>query len=106
MCKTTIVSREGDVCVTHCLNCKIVNIWNKGVLVAFSFEQFDAFLKATKDLVFDNYIEYNPDGIEVVILATPFSEVSLVFTRVEWDEFFAALKQAAYMKQIYQMVHD
>ncbi|MGY0041077.1 hypothetical protein [Pedobacter sp. NJ-S-72] len=79
---------------------------NKGALISFSFEQFDAFLNATKDLEFENYIEQNPDGMDVVILASPFPEISLVFTRVEWDEFFGALNHAAYMRQIYQMVHD
>lgn len=104
MCKPTIISREGDVSVTHCMDCKIVNIWNRNVLITFSFEQFDAFVNSTRGLQFDDYIEHHPDGLEVVILASPSPDISLVFTRVEWHEFFAALHQAVYMQQIYQMV--
>lgn len=105
MCKPTVISREGDILVTQCLNCKIVNIWNKSILMSFSFEQFQAFINATQNLDFDDYLEYNPDGVEVVILASPFPDINLVFTRVEWHEFFATLHQAAYMQQVYQMVH-
>ncbi|TDQ09443.1 hypothetical protein [Pedobacter metabolipauper] len=105
MCKPTVISRKGDICVTQCVNCKIVNIWNRGVLISFSFEQFHAFIGATNGLEFDDYLEYSPDGVEVVILATPYPDLSLAFTRVEWYEFFAALNEAAYMQQIYQLVH-
>ncbi|RZK78871.1 MAG: hypothetical protein EOO92_10360 [Pedobacter sp.] len=73
--------------------------------MSFSFEQFSAFLNATAGLDFESFVEYHPDGTEVVILASPFPDISLCFTRVEWHEFFAALRQAAYMQQIYQMVH-
>jgi len=106
MCKPIVISREGDICVTHCINCKVVNVWNKSVLMTFSFEQFHAFINATRELEFDDYIEYHPDGTEVVILASPFPDISLAFTRVEWHEFFSALYQAAYMQQIYQIVHS
>jgi len=106
MCKPRVISQKGDVSVTECLNCKIVNIWNRGMLISFSFEQFHAFLKATRDLVFDDYLEYAPNGTEVVILATPHPDISLAFSRVEWYEFFGALHEAKYMQQVYQLVHS
>lgn len=106
MCKPTVISRKGNVSVTQCVNCKMVNIWNKNILLSFSFQQFHAFINATRDLDFDNYLEKSPDGINVVILATPYPDLSLVFKRQEWDDFFAALNEAAYMQQIYQMVHS
>ncbi|SHE75894.1 hypothetical protein [Pedobacter caeni] len=105
MCNPIVISREGDVSVTQCANCKVINIWNRNALMTFSFDEFYKFIEATKDLIFDDYIENNPDGIEVVIFPSPLVDISLVFTRVEWHEFFSALNQAAYMLQIYQMVH-
>lgn len=106
MCKPIVISREGDICITHCPNCKIVNIWNRSMLMTFSFEQFSAFISATKHIKFDNYLEYHPDGYEIVVLATPFPDISLTFTRVEWYAFLTAMQQAAYMQQIYQIVHS
>ena len=105
MCIPRVISSKGDVTVTECQGCKMVNIWKRGVLMTFSFEQFHEFILATKDLEFDDYLEYHPDGTEMVILPTPFPDVSLAFTRAEWYEFFLALNEAEYMQQIYRLVH-
>jgi len=82
-----------------------MNIWRAGVLMNFSFEQFDAFCSATKKLSFDEYLENRPDGKEVVILSTPFPDISLVFTRDEWHEFFVKIDEALYMKKVYDLVY-
>lgn len=105
MCKPTVIARKGTVSVSQCINCKMVNIWNQGVLISFSFQQFDAFIDATRNLEFDDYLEESPDGVDIVVLATPYPDLSLVFTRPEWFNFFAALHEASYMQQIYNMVH-
>lgn len=105
MCKANVIARRGNISVTQCLNCKVVNIWNHSVLIGFSFEQFHAFLAATKNLNFDDYLEISPDGIEIVVLATPSPDMNLVFQRQEWHDFFAVLTEAAYMQEIYKMVH-
>ena len=105
MCKATVIARKGNISVTHCVNCKVVNIWNHSVLISFSFEQFHAFIKATEGLHFDDYLEISPDGIEIVVLATPSPDFNLVFKRQEWYDFFAVLHEAAYMQEIYKMVH-
>lgn len=106
MCKPTVIARKGNITVTQCINCQMVNIWNKNVLISFSFQQFPAFLTATKDLEFDNYLEKSPEGVEIVVLATPYPDLSLIFTRAQWVDFFNVLNEAAYMQQIYQMVHS
>ena len=72
----------------------------------FSFEQFNAFYRATKMLEFDNYLENRPDGKEVVILSTPFPDISLVFTRHEWREFFEKMEEATFMQKVYELVHN
>jgi hypothetical protein len=104
MCKPTVISSKGEVMITACRGCKIVNVWKKGVLMTLSFEQFHAFIRATRDLKFDDYFEYHPDGTEIVILASPFPDISLAFTRVEWYEFFSALHDAEYMQHVYELL--
>ncbi|KQR65275.1 hypothetical protein ASF92_20290 [Pedobacter sp. Leaf176] len=71
----------------------------------FSFEQFKAFYHATKTLEFDNYLESRPDGKEVVILSTPLPDISLVFTRYEWREFFEKMEEANFMQKVYELVN-
>ena len=44
---------------------------------------FEAFLNATDGLEFESYIEYHPDGTGVVILASPFPDISLCLTRTQ-----------------------
>jgi hypothetical protein len=105
MCKTIVLSQKENITVAQCSNCKVLNIWRSGVLMNFSFEQFDVFYQSTKKLEFDDYAENRPDGKEVVILSTPFPDISLVFTREEWREFFETIEEAGYMKRIYELVH-
>jgi len=105
MCKATVIARKGKISVTQCVNCKVVNIWNNTVLISFSFEQFHAFIGATKNLQFDDYLEISPDDVEIVVLATPSPDFNLVFNRHQWHDFFGALHEAAYMQEIYKMVH-
>lgn len=106
MCKANVIARKGNIAVTQCVNCKVVNIWNQSVLINFSFEQFHAFIDATKELKFDDYLEISPDGTEIVVLATPSPDLNLIFKRQEWYDFFAVLNEAAYMQEIYKMVHS
>lgn len=106
MCKPTVIARKGNIAVTQCVNCKMVNIWNKAVLISFTFSQFSSFVDLTNDLDFDDYLETSPDGLEIVVLATPYPDISLVFTREEWHNFFAALAEATYMQEIYRTVHS
>ncbi|WP_316807823.1 hypothetical protein [Pedobacter agri] len=105
MCKTTVLAQNQNVTIAQCNNCKVLNIWRAGVLMNFSFQQFDAFYLATKKLEFDDYLENRPDGKEVVILSTPFPDISLVFTRNEWSDFFKTIDEALYMKRVYELVH-
>jgi len=106
MCKTTVLAQNQNITIAQCNNCKVLNIWRSGVLMNFSFEQFDAFYLATKKLQFDDYLENRPDGKEVVILSTPFPDISLVFTRDEWADFFIIIDEALYMKRVYELVHS
>ena len=68
MCKTTVLAQSENITIAHCRNCSVINIWRAGVLMNFSFDQFDAFYVATKKLAFDDFLERAPDGREVETL--------------------------------------
>lgn len=106
MCKTTVLAQNENITIAQCNNCKVLNIWRSGVLMNFSFEQFDSFYLATKKLDFDQYLENHPAGEEVVILSTPFPDISLVFTRLEWREFFIKIDEALFMKKVYDVIYN
>lgn len=106
MCKKTIIAQREGVAITQCVNCKTVNIWKTGLLMRFTFDQFDQFAEITSRIEFDNYVEYAPDGTEIVILSTPCNDICLMFTRTELDNFASAIEEAIYMQNIYKLVHN
>ncbi len=105
MCQKTIIAQRSEIVITQCANCKVVNIWKTGLLMRFTFDQFDEFANIAKQIEFDDYLEHAPNGDEVVILSTPCKDMCLMFTRQELDSFSAALDEAIYMKNIYRLVH-
>lgn len=106
MCKKTIIAQREGVVITQCVNCKTVNIWKTGLLMRFTFDQFDQFAEITSRIEFDDYLEYAPDGTEIVILSTPCNDICLMFTREELANFVNAIEEAIYMQNIYKLVHN
>lgn len=106
MCKKTIIAQRNNVTITQCVNCKVVNIWKRGMLMRFTFEQFEEFAKIASKIEFDNYLEYAPDGTEIVILSTPCNDICLMFTREELYNFSNAIDEAVYMQNVYRLVHE
>lgn len=100
-----IAQREG-VAITQCVNCKVVNIWKTGLLMRFTFDQFEEFAAITRQIEFDNYLEIAPDGTEIVILSTPCNDICLMFTREELSNFSNAIEEAIYMQKVYKLVHN
>ena len=62
--------------------------------------------KITDKIDFDSYLEYAPDGREVVILSTPCNDICLMFTRQELANFSNVINEAIYMQSIYKLVHE
>ena len=106
MCKKTMIANSGDIQITQCNNCKMINVWKPGLLLSFSFNQFYEFTKVAKQLNFDKFFEYSPDGNRVVILFTPFPDICLKFTRAELHDFVSAIDEAMYMHKVYELVHS
>jgi hypothetical protein len=105
MCQKTIIAQKSEIVITQCTNCKTVNIWKTGLLMRFSFEQFDEFAHIAKQIEFDDYLEHAPNGDEVVILSTPCADICLMFTRAELANFAVTLDEAIYMRKVYGLVH-
>jgi len=105
MCQKTIIAQRAEITITQCANCRVVNIWKTGLLMRFTFDQFDEFAQIAKQIEFDDYLEHAPDGREVVILSTPCKDMCLMFTRPELLNFSTALDEAIFMKDIYRLVH-
>lgn len=105
MCKKTIIAQRNSVTITQCTNCKTVNISKKSILMRFTFDQFDEFSRIARRIEFDNYLEYAPDGTEVVLLSTPCNDICLMFTREELSDFANAIEEAVFMQNVYQLVH-
>ena len=106
MCKKTIIAQRNNITITQCVNCKVVNIWKRGMLMRFTFEQFEEFAKIASQIEFDNYLEYAPEGTEIVILSTPCNDICLMFTREELHNFSNAIDEAVYMQNVYRLVHE
>lgn len=68
--------------------------------------QFERFYEGTKNLIFDELVELSPIGLGVVVLSTPYPDLSLVFNRQEWEQFFGALDEANYMLSVYQLIYQ
>ena len=75
------------------------------MLMRFTFEQFEEFAKIASKIAFDNYLEYAPDGTEIVILSTPCNDIYLTFTREELHNFSNAIDEAIFMQNVYRLVH-
>lgn len=106
MCKTLLLSQKENIIIAQCCNCSVMNIWRDGVVMNFSFQQFDAFYLSTRKLNFDDYLEIRPDGQEVVVLSTPFPDISLVFTRQDWQLFVEVMEEATFMKRVYELLNQ
>lgn len=105
MCETRVLSQKGSAVISHCPECDMLNIWHQNLMLAFTADQFNSFRKFTSELDFAERSYPFPDGTERVILCTPNRDINFVFSTDEWDNFHAAMEEAAYMRDIYQMIH-
>lgn len=71
----------------------------------FTFDQTDEFAKIASRIEFDNYLEHALDGTEVILLSTACKDICLMFTREELSDFSAAIDEAIFMQNVYQLVH-
>jgi len=104
MCETRVVSHKGDTLISYCIYCKSFYIWHKNIVLNFTAVQFSSFRKYTDGLEFEDSAFPFPDGENRAMLNTPSKEISLAFSRDEWDDFNDAMDEAELMKEYYFML--
>jgi hypothetical protein len=105
MCKPIELYNSYNVQINQCISCKEINLWRKEALLKFSIEQFDIFAAAIKKINFSEFSEWSPCDEEILILATPAPDISLVFSQKDWTRFTEAINQARYMQKVYELIH-
>src|ERR1700761_8845092 len=104
MCQSHILSSKGPVIISQCVDCKMLNIWLRNLLLNFTPEQFCAFENFISKLAIDEYTFPFPDGEERLVLRTPNNDICFTFTAEEWDDFKIAMEEAAYMQGVYALL--
>lgn len=74
-------------------------------MLTFSPNQFSAFKKHTESPDFNDSFYLFPDGEERLILHMPNSDICFSFTEDEWANFYAAMEEAEYMQEVYQLIY-
>jgi hypothetical protein len=106
MCQTLVLSRQGKVTISQCMECKILTLWLHNLLLNFSPEQFKSFKDFTSQLDIEESMFPFPDGEERLVLRTPNKDICLSFTIEEWEDFHTAMDEAEYMQDIYRIINQ
>jgi hypothetical protein len=106
MCQNIVLSSKGAAVISQCMECKVLNLWHHNLLLSFSPGQFKAFKDFTSRLDEEEYLFPFPDGEERLVLRTPNNDICFTFSTTEWEDFLAAMDEAEYMSDIYQMIHQ
>jgi len=104
MCDSRVLSHVGESVISRCTECRCMFIWHNNLILSFSIQQFMQFKNFAADLSFDAHSFPFPDGQERVVMRTPVDDVQLTFTTKQWENFHAAMDEAAYMQQVYDLM--
>lgn len=106
MCDAKILSQKGAPVISRCSECRCVFIWNHNLILSFSPEQFIQFRDFANDLDFTGHSFPFPDGQERMVMRTPTNDIQFTFTTDEWEDFHAAMDEAAYMQEVYSLMES
>ena len=104
MCETIILSKNGAATISQCMECQKLSLWMRSLLLNFSPEQFRSFKNFTAKLEVEQSLFPFPDGEERLVLRTPHSDICMVFSLDEWEQFQQAMEEAEYMMQVYELM--
>ncbi|MBE9585831.1 hypothetical protein IM792_15350 [Mucilaginibacter sp. JRF] len=104
MCQHIVLARKGQTVISQCPDCRTFCIWQHNLLLNFSEEQFRSFKTFTANLDAADASFPFPDGEERLVLRTPNNDICLTFSLDEWDGFQAAMEDAVYFGNIYDMM--
>ena len=86
------------------MECQKLSLWMRSLLLNFSREQFRSFKNFTTKLEVEHSLFPFPDGEERLVLRTQHSDICMVFTLDEWEQFQQAMEEAEYMMQVYELM--
>ncbi|PJJ84262.1 DUF6686 family protein [Mucilaginibacter auburnensis] len=104
MCENIILSKTGAATISQCMECKVLTLWMRTLLLNFSPEQFKSFKNFTSKLEVDQSLFPFPDGEERLVLRTPHNDICMAFSIDDWEQFQGAMDEAEYMMQVYDMM--
>ncbi len=104
MCENIILSKTGAATISQCMECKVLTLWMRTLLLNFSPEQFRSFKNFTSKLEVDQSLFPFPDGEERLVLRTPHNDICMTFSIDDWEQFQGAMDEAEYMMQVYDMM--
>ena len=104
MCDAKVLSQKGASVISRCSECRCVFIWNHNLILSFTPEQFMQFKGFAAELDFTGHSFPFPDGQERVVMRTPTNDIQFTFTPDEWEDFQAAMEEAAYMQEVYALM--
>lgn len=88
------------------MECKILTLWTRTLLLNFSPDQFTSFKNFTSKLEVDQSLFPFPDGEDRLVLRTPHSDICMTFSIDDWEHFQQAMEDAEYMMQVYQIMDN
>jgi hypothetical protein len=106
MCETRTLSKKGSAMICRCSDCRNIYIWHQNLILNFTEEQFRRFKAFSVEMDFDERSLPFPDGQERAVLRTPQQDISFTFTQPEWTNFKAAMDEAAYMLEVYNLIGE
>ncbi|HEY9197648.1 MAG TPA: DUF6686 family protein [Mucilaginibacter sp.] len=104
MCSAKVLSHVGASVISRCHECRCIFIWNNNLILSFSPEQFKQFRDFTVELDFEGHTFPFPDGQERMVMRTPVNDVQFTFSIEEWEDFHAAMDEAVYMQEVYDLM--
>lgn len=104
MCETKVLSQVGESVISRCAECRCIFIWHNNLILSFTIDQFIQFRNFAADLKFDSHSFPFPDGEERIVMRTPVNDIQLTFTPDQWENFHAAMEEAAYMHEVYDLM--
>ncbi|MBE7175904.1 MAG: hypothetical protein INR69_05845 [Mucilaginibacter polytrichastri] len=104
MCEAVIISRKGETVISRCLHCQMLFLWQKNLMINFTYAEFLSFTRLITHYHFDDHAFRFADDQERVFVQSPNSDIGFTFTQYEWNLLKEALHETTLMLEVYQIV--
>lgn len=104
MCQTRVLTNKGQTVISSCMGCGMYYIWHQNLVLSFPAKAFRSFREVVTAVCFESNAQPFPDGQERIMLNTPNDDISFAFDEEELEDFRAAIAEAEYMNEVYQLM--